>query len=651
MISHGANIHATGKGHDVAVRQGRAVRRVSTAGLARPLDKKKGMSMHPLMKTMKTTTILALCLPVLAQAGMAAPLAFEPAADHSTGQFPYLVVTNDFNLDTLTDIAVVNNGVWPYSLGSVSVLLGTGDGGFQPATTYTAGVIPMGMASGDFNGDGSPDLFVVNRAPYGTSSLMVFLNRDDGSGTFLPPITMPSGSQPKNVAIGHFNTDAYLDAAVAVHGDSALQILFGTVDGHFVQTYPFIPFSPTVTGVVTGDFNNDGFADLVSSNWGYSNLTILSGHGDGTFTEQPPRPATVSLCWMPAAGDFNGDSRLDIIAPSATTGTASVLLGNGDGSFLPQMVTTVGGNSYLPQLADMNNDGELDLIVASGGLRILAGNGDGTFQPAQFFSAPDAWAGSAVADFNRDGAPDVVVANNPLHTVSVFLQIPPNQAPLANAGGDIAAECLGGLTPVQLDGSLSSDPDNDGLTFSWTVAGGSGATIDNPADPKPTGWFPLGATLVTLTVDDGKGGIDSDDVLVVVSDTTAPVLACTTDPATLWPPNHRMQRVGIALGVIDVCTDADEFTVLCHVTSNEPDDAKGDGKTTGDVNGSNGYMAPVPVALTYDPGSNLFRGVVSLRAERNGGKSGRIYSISCEATDSSGNTSTASCVVIIPHNR
>jgi hypothetical protein len=595
---------------------------------------------------------LPLLAAVFATCRLAAqPLVFEPPVSYATGTSPYLVITDDFNGDLISDIAVVNYGVWPYGTGSVSVLLGNGDGTFQPAANYTAGVVPMGMASGDINGDGSPDLFVVNRAPYGVSSLMVFLNQDDGSGTFLPPISMPSGSQPKNVALGLFNADANLDAAISVHGDSAVQILLGNGDGTFTQPYPFIPVGAGITGVITGDFDNDSLTDVATSNWYAGNVSMLLGNGDGTFTEHLPRPATVPLVWLPAAADFNGDTKLDLIAPSATTTTASVLLGNGDGSFLPQTITAVGGNSYHPQIADMDGDGELDLVVASIGLRILEGNGDGTFQAAQFFAAPDAWCGSAVADFNGDGAPDVVVANNPLHNLWVFLQIPPNLPPVADAGTDVTAECAGDLTPVALDGTGSSDPDDDTLTYAWAVADGSGASIDDPADPTPTGWFPHGATLVTLTVTDGEGGLDTDDVLVVVSDTTAPVLACTTDLAVLWPPDHRMQPVRITLGVTDACTDAEDFTVVCQVSSNEADNAMGDGNKPGDVNGSDGNTAPVPVALTYDEERGLFTGVVLLRAERNGGKGGRIYSIACEVTDPSGNAASASCVVLVPHDK
>lgn len=225
-----------------------------------------------------------------------------------------------------------------------------------------------------------------------------------------------------------------------------------------------------------------------------------------------------------------------------------------------------------------------------------------------------------------------------------------NQPPSCDAGADQTLECAGALTPTQLNGAASSDPDGDSITYEWTVADGSGAVIENPSSIHPTGWFPIGATMVTLIVTDGNGGFDTDDMLVVVQDTTAPVVVCTTDVASLWPPNHRMVAVRIFLNVADVGASPQDFSVMCQVSSSEADDARGDGKSTGDVNGTNGYISPVPVALTYDPQSGMFTGRVNLRAERDGSKKGRTYSITAVASDPSGNSSSANCVVVVPHD-
>ena len=204
---------------------------------------------------------------------------------------------------------------------------------------------------------------------------------------------------------------------------------------------------------------------------------------------------------------------------------------------------------------------------------------------------------------------------------------------------------------MQLIGSASSDPDGDELTYEWTVPEGSGAVLNDTASASPTAMFPAGPTLVTLTVTDGNGGIAVDDVLITVVDTTPPVLVCTTDKIALWPPKHQMEDVIICIAASDACADPANLTINCAISSNEPDDATGDGETAGDVDGRDGFTTPVPVDLVYDEASECFIGVVALRAERNGAEAGRAYSIVASVTDEAGNQSTASCAVVVPHDR
>lgn len=201
-----------------------------------------------------------------------------------------------------------------------------------------------------------------------------------------------------------------------------------------------------------------------------------------------------------------------------------------------------------------------------------------------------------------------------------------NRPPVARAGPDQFVECAGGQgAQVTLDGTASSDPDDDALRFEWTDAGGTavGDTATVTVD------LPLGVHTFTLTVDDGRGANATDDVVVTVSDTSAPVIGgLTATPGVLWPPNYRMVPVVVEAAVADAC-DAAAACRIVSVSSSEPDTPDGSGpdwEITGDL-------------------------TVSLRAERSGRGPGRAYPITVECRDGSGNRTTGTVVVTVPHDR
>ena len=112
----------------------------------------------------------------------------------------------------------------------VSVLLGNGDGAFQPAVTYAAGTYTESIAVGDFNGDGKLDLVVTNNLSSGGTVSVLLGN---GDGTFQAPRTYGVGASPYGVAVGDFNGDGKLDLAVTNSGSSgSVSVRLGNGERH-----------------------------------------------------------------------------------------------------------------------------------------------------------------------------------------------------------------------------------------------------------------------------------------------------------------------------------------------------------------------------------------------------------------------------------
>ncbi len=208
-----------------------------------------------------------------------------------------------------------------------------------------------------------------------------------------------------------------------------------------------------------------------------------------------------------------------------------------------------------------------------------------------------------------------------------------DRPPVADAGDDTTAECAGPAgTKVRLDGSRSSDPDNDPLVYTWLPP--AGVTFDDAHAVKPVGTFPYGTWSVALRVFDGTFA-DTDTVVVSIVDTQPPTVAVTLDPSTLWPPNHALAAITATVTVSDVC-DPNPVVTLVSVTSSEPDNGLGDGDTPNDIQGA---------AIGTDDREFL------LRSERSGGGPGRVYTVCYEAKDEAGLVGRGCATVTVTHDQ
>jgi predicted NUDIX family NTP pyrophosphohydrolase len=370
-------------------------------------------------------------------------LSFNAAMAFQAGSAPESVAVGDFNGDGIPDLAVADYGDYLGHGAGVSVLLGNGDGSFQAPRHFAAGITPISVAVGDFNGDGVLDLAVAN-APFnqpGTVSVLL----GNGDGSFQDAHSYAVGTYPYCMAVGDFNGDGIPDLAVANRGDNlgrnrGVSVLLGNGDGTFQDAQTFgagsIPRS-----VAVGDFNGDGIPDLAVANEGSGNVSVLLGNGDGSF-QAPQNFAAGTYPRSVAVGDFNGDGIPDLAVANEGSDDVSVLLGNGDGSFQAAQSFAAGRGPVSVAVGDFNGDGIPDLAVAnnfssgSGTVSVLLGNGDGSFQAAASYPVGSSPWSVAVGDFNGDGFPDLAVNNETSNDVSILLNDGVWTGPHPGPGGE-----------------------------------------------------------------------------------------------------------------------------------------------------------------------------------------------------------------------
>jgi FG-GAP-like repeat len=302
---------------------------------------------------------------------------FEPPLNTGAGSTPTAVAVADFNGDGIADAALANAGN-----GTVSVFLGNGNNTFGSAKNSNAGNSPAAVATADFNRDGAADLAVANG---GSTTVSILLG--NGNGTFKSPVPQTVGTNPTSVATGVFTSNGYASVAVANGGSNNVSVLLGNGDGTF-QTAHNYPVGTTPNSVATGILTG-GKVSLVVANAGSNNISVLLGNGDGTFQAAVPYSVATSPTSV-TVGDFNNDGNMDIAVANGGSNNVSVLLGNGDGTFKGAVNFNVGSVPYSIVAQDLNWDGCLDLIVAnqnSNNVSVLLGNCKGGFSSTPLNSA------------------------------------------------------------------------------------------------------------------------------------------------------------------------------------------------------------------------------------------------------------------------
>jgi hypothetical protein len=372
-----------------------------------------------------------------------------------------------------------------------------------------------------------------NNVPYGQSPLANINVSATPQQGFGAPATKTIGPNTYGLAIADFNGDGKDDIVVTSFNTSVtpptqkVSVLIGQGNGQFL---PSVDTDPTVPAfsVTAGDLNGDGIADIVLATPS-GGPTIMYGTGNGSFGA--PQFYSLLNVFSTAIADLNGDGFPDI-ALATSNGTIAWMMNNpqSPGTFaVPQSIGTVTASDPIVAVADVDGDGNPDIIATDGqggfyGASVFFATGNGLFQSTQsFYSTGTAQPFSVMtADLNNDGRPDVIVSTT-LSGVSVLVNSASASCPTtpATCFQPGASYPTGGAAAT---GIVTGDFNGDGRTDVaaldisasnvYILPGGGDGTL-GAGTPYPaggngyaiaTGNFGGGSGLADLAVSFGQNG-------------------------------------------------------------------------------------------------------------------------------------------------
>ena len=291
--------------------------------------------------------------------------------------------------------------VWNFMIYSA-----TGSGKFMVGDTTEVRKKPWGIASGDWDGDGSPDLVAANWNESLGNTVSVLKN--DQASNFSIDSTITVGGGPRAVTAGDFDEDGNMDFAVTNTRDATVSILLNSGNGNFSQHFIVGGINSGVD-ITAGDYTGNGHLDLAVANSG--NITVFLNDGSGNFSLFSVTNTPGSLTSV-ACGDLDTDGDLDLIATYWGSDSLSIFMNDGTGHFFMNAVLHIGGSSVAAAPGDFDGDGDLDIVATSleNHIAVFINNGGGNFSPPAMIHLNRISLSVNVADYDADGDLDLAVS-------------------------------------------------------------------------------------------------------------------------------------------------------------------------------------------------------------------------------------------------
>ncbi|MEO7768994.1 MAG: FG-GAP-like repeat-containing protein, partial [Ferruginibacter sp.] len=446
---------------------------------------------------------------------------FAPKVDFAAGKGPSCIAAVDLDGDGKPELAAVND-----TSNTLSVFKNISSAGtiaFAAKTDLNTGNMPYCVAAGDLDGDGKPDLAVVNG---GSNTVSLYNNKSSGAGviSFAPKIDLTTGGFPFCVVIMDLDADGKPDLAVVNATGNTVSIFKNNSSPGSISFSPKSDFSTgaSPSWIIAVDLDNDGKPDLATANGGIaansvSVLRNVSTTGSISFAAKTDFNGGANSLSI-AAGDLDTDGKADLIVSNGSQAAVSVLrstsTGAGDISFASARFYQA-GNAFGVNVNDLNGDGKLDIIIPNSQNNSISVLRNSNFPALPDFDAKqdfvtgiNPWVAIAV-DLDGDGKPDIATANYKSGNISVIRNSISNLAiqsfTPASAGTGTTVTINGanfiGITGVSFGGiPATSFSVLSNINISAVVAtGGSGnvTVTTNAATASLAGFVYLPAPTIT----------------------------------------------------------------------------------------------------------------------------------------------------------